>query len=417
MKVLLINAVNKFSSTGSICSDILEYINDKKGGDCKIAHSFGPVEENSIVIGNKLDTKIHALLSRLTGRICGFSIIHTYLFLRKVDKIKPDIIHIHNIHSNYINLSLLFRYIANKNIPTVITLHDCFFFTGKCCYYSANRCDKWKFSCGECRYLNYDNKVWFWDQTRKLLNEKKKLISNMRNITFIGVSDWIVGEARQSIIKEKDIIRLYNWIDLSIFKPYGEIEDVKKIKKRLGVEDKKVILGVSSLWSNRKGLGDYIKLAKMLEDDTVILLVGEMPKAVELPSNIISIPATENAVELAMIYSLSNVFVTFSKEETFGKVSAEALACGTPVVCYNVTACPELVDENCGCVIPYGEVNVAREKIKEILERDKSEYISNCTLFSRKQFNKEDILELHFKLYENCLTNRENADEHEKNKG
>ena len=107
--------------------------------------------------------------------------------------------------------------------------------------------------------------------------------------------------------------------------------------------------------------------------------------------------------ELALYYSLADVFVTFSYQETFGKVSAEAISCGTPVVCYNSTACPELVGDNCGKAVNIDEKDGIFKTINEIAANGKEHYSNSCISFAHKNFSREKIAKEFIKLYEELV--------------
>ncbi len=242
MIILQINAVNTIRSTGRQVSELSNFLL-KSGNESYIAYSYGQDLENGYKIGSKIDHKIHSLLSRIFGLQGYFSKISTKKLLKYIESIKPDVVHLHNLHSNYVNLNMLLNYLGENNISTVITLHDCWFYTGKCTHYTIDNCYKWKDQCGNCPRLSKDNKSWIFDKTTKMLSDKKRLLNNIPNLGIVGVSDWITEEAKKSILKNsKSITRIYNWIDTNTFNPSNN----DQIKQKLGLSDKCSILGVSS---------------------------------------------------------------------------------------------------------------------------------------------------------------------------
>jgi len=92
--------------------------------------------ENKLVISNKVERNIHIKLGYFTGMNGEFSRLGTMKFLKQLDAIKPDVIHLHNLHNCYINLRMLFDYVKKKDITVVWTLHDCWAFTGQCTHFS-----------------------------------------------------------------------------------------------------------------------------------------------------------------------------------------------------------------------------------------------------------------------------------------
>ena len=111
------------------------------------AHKIG---ENHIQIGNYQSRCLSVLLARLTGKNGCFAYFETKKFLKKLDELAPDILHLHNLHDSYIHLPSLFAYIKKKNIRVVWTLHDCWSFTGHCPHFDLIGCEKWKTGCYAC---------------------------------------------------------------------------------------------------------------------------------------------------------------------------------------------------------------------------------------------------------------------------
>ncbi len=399
MKILQINAVYNIGSTGRINADLQNYINTHTDHICKTAFSYGGVAEDGYIIGDKLDRNIHGFLSRFFGKQAWFSYKETKKLLKFIDNYSPDVIQLGNLHGNYINFPILMKYIAKKDIATVITLHDCWPFTGKCCHYTVDECFRWKTGCHNCPRLGKDNASWFMDKTEQLWNEKRKLFGNVPRLAVVGVSKWITNASKESPLMEnaKYFTHIYNGIDESKFKPTPS-----DIKERYNLKDKKIVLGVASGWMACKGLNDVVELSKILPDDCQIVLVGNILEPID-DCDIINIPATENIEELVKWYSAADVFINMSKEETFGKVSAEALMCGTPVVCFNSTANPELVGENCGYVCDSNSVEDYKALVMKVIENGKSFYYSSCIDFAKNSFNIEKSHKEYIKLYETLL--------------
>ena len=398
MKILQINAVGQFGSTGRTCKELAESLNKTGEHTCYTAFSVGTVDEYGYQIGNRMDAKLHGFLSRLTGKQAHFSKSATKKLLRWMKQLQPDVVHLRNLHANYIYMPVLLKYLAKEDIPTVITLHDCWFFTGKCCHYTVTGCSKWQTGCHHCSRLKKDNPSWFVDATRQLWKEKKRLFEAIPRLAVVGVSQWTVDEAKKSFLRcAKKIERIYNWIDLETFRPQENAE--KPVP-----DDKKMVLGVASGWSNAKGLDSFLKLSERLGEEYVICLVGIMPEGLQLPQWMMHIPATDSPQKLAELYTVADVFVTLSAEETFGKVSAEALACGTPVVCYDSTANKELVGPGCGAVHKMGDLDAVEASVRKICQRGKEAYSEACRTFAQENFKKEDRIRDHLKLYEEIQT-------------
>lgn len=402
MKVLQINAVYNLSSTGRTTTELHTALLEK-GIDSYVAYATTnrPDDENLYVIGSEYDRKRHALFSRASGKQAYFSKSATKKLIKYIDSIKPDIVHIRNLHGNYINLPMLLKYLANSDIATVATLHDFFFLTGKCVHFTVSGCDRWQTCCHDCPNLQNGNPVWLFDRTKLMFNDKLRLFGAIPRLAFVGVSKWVADQAKKSPIAQGASITtsIYNWIDFSIFRP----TDIGELKKEKGLDSNFVILGVSAIWAPRKGLDKFLELSKRLAPDEKILLIGDMPDGVELPDNIVSVNKTDSVEELVKYYNCADVFITFSLEETFGKVSAEALSCGTPVICYNSTANPELVGDRCGYVVDKNDFDGIVDSIRKVKQNGKSYYFGNCIKYAEENFDKDKNIEQYINLYKELL--------------
>ena len=395
MKVIQINAVSEYSSTGRTTSELHDAL-IQKGHESWIAAPNVPNGIQTIKIGSKLEIGFHGLFSRSFGRQGYASVLSTWRLISKLKKINPDIVHLRNLHANFINLHLLFCYLRDNNVPTVITLHDCWPFTGHCCYFIDSNCDKWKKGCGKCPDIRMWNTSWFFDFSRRNLLNKSRYFSELKNLGVIGVSDWVTNFARDSILKNATIIkRIYNWIDIDKFRPSSS---------RMSPNPTPIILGVSQIWNRQKGLEDFIKLATMLPD-CKFMLVGKLIEYIEdIPLNINFIGTTSSVDQLIEYYNKADVFFNPSTRETFGKVTAEALACGLPVVAYNATATPELVGSGCGYIVTVGDIDAAKDAVEKVL-KDKT-MAKRAREYAVRTFDKSKLVDEYIEVYQALIDNR-----------
>lgn len=366
---------------------------------CACSRTYGC--ENVYRIGDEKSIKLHGLFSRLSGKQGYFSKGNTKKLLAYIEKIQPDVVHLHNLHANYIHLPMLLTYLAQKDIPTVVTLYDCWFFTGKCMHYTTQGCYKWETLCQNCPQIHEGNDSWFFDRTEEVHKDRIRLFQSIPRLAIVGISDWITNECRRSPIaaNAKLTKRIYLWIDLEKFHP---VNGTKK-RAELGLTDKFVILGVAEQWGNAKGLDKFLDLASKISPEKQIVLVGNPAPDVTLPKNVLCVGRTNSQEELAEYYSAADVFVTFSYQETFGKVSAEALACGTPVICYNSTACPELVGENCGVVVETDEKDGVFRAVNTVQKNGKAQYTDACAAFARENFGRDKLTREYLSVYQQIL--------------
>jgi glycosyltransferase involved in cell wall biosynthesis len=405
MKILQINAVYGYSSTGRTTLDLHRDLIAGHHQSYVITSIDNKefIDKEVYYLNKRIEKNIHSFLSKLTGLQGYYSYFSTKRIIKKIDFIKPDIVHLRNLHANFINIPLLLKYLAKKDLGVVVTLHDCWYFTGKCCYYTEDNCIKWQNKCGNCPALKKWNKSWFFDFSAKMLADKKRLFSNIKKLAVIGVSDWITNEAKSSILcNAKIIVRIYNWIDFDIF----NTRDSTELRNKYGLTKKFIVLGIAQKWTETKGLQVFLEIAKRLDNDESIILVGEVEDEQALPANVFHFPATSDAIKLAFYYSMADVMLNPSIQETFGKVTVEALACGTPVIVNNATANPELVGDRCGIVINNNSIDEIYQAVKTIKAKGKESFSKSCVDFAQKKFNKRILIAEYVYLYQNLLSNK-----------
>lgn len=390
LKLLQINICSNILSTGKICEDIAK-VAITHGYECYIA--YGRMARQSVSheirIGSTLETYEHYAEHRLFDREGLASRHATHELVKQIDNIKPDIIHLHNIHDHYLNYPILFEYLATIDTPVVWTQHDCWSFTGGCMYFDMSGCEQWKFGCKNCK----ENRALFANKAASQFALKTKLLSKIKNLTFVPVSNWLNGLIHKSVQGQRPIVTIHNGVDLSTFKPM----DCEKSSRNYFD-----ILGVAAVWDARKGLNDFIRLRNMLSDDYRIILVGLTQKQIDgLPKSIIGIQRTQNVDELVALYSKSDVFVNPTYSDNFPTVNLEALACGTPVITYRTGGSPEAVDEKTGFVVDQGDVDGLAETIRRMKAHSLS--AEDCRKRAEEYFDKNKCFESYVELYEKLM--------------
>ena len=406
MKVVQINAIYGAKSTGVIMKDIHEMLLKDGQDSYVVAPLFAEETKNSYKIGNILDYKIHALLTRITGKQAYYSCCSTRKLIKYLDEIQPDIIHFHNLHGNYINLNMLMKYIHRKNISLVITMHDCWFFTGKCFHYVEEGCQKWQNGCFECPRKRKDVPNWFLDHSKKVYSDKKKYIQQIEDVTIVGPSQWICDEANKTFMKEKNICCIYNGVDKGVFK-----EGTQNYKKENRLENKFIILGMANKWLHPKNKTLVQTIIDNLKEDDLIILLGVEAKDVPFEtSKIKTIPYIEDRRKLADIYDSADVFVNLTLADTFPTVNMEAICCGTPVVTHDVGGCIETIEEETGVLVSIGDTPGVLDAIDKIREVS----YDKCASIGNEKFSKEANYQKYIQLYYQIEDGRKQR-KHEKN--
>ena len=355
-----------------------------------------PAINGDIIICSGFFNKVNQKLACYTGLNGCFAAFSTLCLIKKINSIKPDIIHLHNLHNSYINLPLLFKYIKKCNVPVVWTLHDCWAFTGQCPHFTMVKCERWKTGCHDCpSYREYpQSKV---DQTKTMWKLKKKWFTGVENMTIVTPSRWLANLVKESYLGEYPVRVINNGIDLSIFKPTES-----DFRSKHGIGDKKMLLGVAFGWGERKGLDVFLELVKKLDAEKYQIVLVGTDESIDkmLPENIISIHRTQNQNELAEIYTAADVFVNPTREDNYPTVNMEAIACGTPVITFDTGGSTEILDESTGLVTKSNTTDGILECIRN-LESSADKSKENC-LVRAKNFDKESRFEEYVSLFENC---------------
>ena len=404
-KLLQINPVIRTNtSTGRIMQEIGE-LAMANGWESYIAYSGGrdgikPCKSALMPVGGKLDVAVHGLWTRLTDRHGLASWGATRKFIKEIEALKPDVIHIHNIHGYFLNYKLLFDYLKKADIPVVWTIHDCWLYTGHCYYYSSIGCDRWKSGCGNCPQRKAFPSSWLIDRSSGNYKDKSVAFNSIKDkLTIVPVSRWIREEMSHSFLKDCRYQVIHNGIDLNVFDVQP---DDKEVREKYGLGKKHIILGLASIWCKEKGWDDFVRMSEMLNDDEVIVMVGVSEEQQKLlPPNIVAIRRTDNIRQLAELYSAAVAFVNPTWQDNYPTVNLEAIACGTPVVTYRTGGSVEAVTEKTGYIVEQGDVKGLLDAVRQIEKNEKILYTSNCRAHALANFRKEERYEDYLKLYEN----------------
>lgn len=408
-KLLQINPVVRIStSTGRIMQEIGE-LAIERGWESYIAYSKGrdgikPCKSKLVPVGNKWSVHWHGVMTRLFDRHGLASTRATKAFIRQIERIQPDIIHIHNIHGYFLNYKVLFDFLVRYGKPVIWTVHDCWLYTGHCYHYAYVGCQRWQEGCHHCPQKTAFPTSYFMDRSSANFKAKKSIFNSIPNKLFhlVTVSDWMRGEMSRSFLKDYPYQVIHNGIDTALFAPCDPVE----IRTRYHIPaDKKIYLGVASIWSDEKGLAEFKRIATQLTEDEVIVMVGvsEVIKK-QLPDNIIAIARTENIKQLAALYSAATAFINPTWQDNYPTVNLEAISCGTPVVTYRTGGSIESITPDTGSIVEQGDVEGLLRAARDIKQRGKSYFTERCRDYALAHFKKEDRYQDYLELYEKLLT-------------
>ena len=403
MKIIQINQNYRIGSTGRIMHEINQLIN-KSGHIGYMACAYPMGSDSNLFVMQNLPNwfamRKDLLIARMTGLTGYLAGRRTKRLLKWIDSIHPDIIHLHNIHGDWINLSLLFKYIKEKNISIVWTLHDCWSFTGRCSHFENKGCYKWETGCYDCCDKIVYPTTYFFDFSKKMWKDKSVLFSGLNCAHIVTPSDWLANYVKRSYLGKYNIHTINNGIDLSVFKPVSSQSKYLK-----GVNGKHIIIGVATSWTPMKGLDDIITLNGIIDKSKyIVVLVGLNKRQMKkIPKDIIGIERTNNINELVELYSSASVFINPTYQDNYPTVNLEAIACGIPVITYNTGGSIESITNETGLVVEKGDVNGIKQAISNLCEHpiDKTKLVK----YASANFDKNIKYKDYINLYERILNN------------
>lgn len=320
----------------------------------------------------------------------------------------PQIVHLHNLHLNYFDLTTLPE--LSRNSPVVMTLHDMWPLTGHCAH--GMECQRWKIGCGECPQLevypamSHDQTAFNW--------QRKRDIYAHSSVYVTGPSKWMVDTAQQSMlapaIKKKRVIP--NGIDLNIFCPGSKQE----ARKQLGLPlEESIMLFVSAGGIKRSSFKDYstiqdaIRIVAQQKPDKKILFIALGDRqSVEKIGNveIRSVAHVDSAEKMALYYRAVDLYLHASKAESFGLVLIEAQACGTPVIATSVGGIPDtIMDGETGFLTRPMDAHDMANRIMQLLEdKQLGESMSHkASRFVSENFGVERMVNNYLSFYQEIL--------------
>lgn len=392
MKILQLNTVLATGSTGSICRGIYDELTNY-GHDCLIVYGRGPEVEgyNSRRIGNSTGIYSHAIMSKVFDRHGLHSKSATKQLIKIVDEYQPDIIQMHNIHGYYLNYPILFDEINKRKIPVVWLMHDQWAISGGPAYLDGENLEATVAKRTQKMRKSYPDLIGF-DRYTKNYQLKQDVFTSLEKLLIVTPSNWLKYEMESTFLKQYEIVTIHNGINLEKFSP-KPLNDSEQIK----------LLGIASVWDERKGLNFFERLAGDLDTTYEITLVGVSNQQKEgLPKHIKTIEKISSQEKLSEIYSDADVLVNPTMQDNFPTIILEAQACGTPVITFDTGGCKESLIDSTGEVVEKGNYEMLLNAIKLVSHKNKTTVdacVSNAENFDNKIVYKKYI-DLYTKIME-----------------
>lgn len=406
MKILQINCVYKKGSTGKIVYDLhTEY--KKQNIESVVCYGRGEkINEASVYKScGELYSKFNNLKSRITGVMYGGCWLSTFQLIKRIQQEKPHVVHLQCINGYFVNIYELLEWLKASNIPTVVTLHAEFMFTGGCGY--AVDCHQWKSpnGCGNPRCPRWRSETGsvLFDRTNAMWKKMKRSFEEFEKLTVVSVSPWLEKRAKQSVVfADKENISILNGVDTNIFCSY----DTSDLKTKLGLIGKKIIFHATASFStdpkHLKGGYYVLELAKKLEDENIVILVAGRSEPIEdTPKNIVFLGSVTDQKQLAQYYSMSDVTLLTSERETFSMVTAESLCCGTPLVGFYAGGPESIALSQYSTFVEHGDTDALRDAVLQWLQ-----YPKPCGIEAAAQlkYSKERMVQDYIACYNKLLS-------------
>ncbi len=394
MKVLQINCVYNFGSTGRL----VKYLHEgllAAGHDSVVCYGRGEraSEDGVFKVSSEFEAKLHSAFARLFGMQFGFSPVATAKTIKIIKDEKPDVVHLHCLNGNFLNVYRILHYLKTKNIKTVLTLHAEIMHTAGC-EHSVD-CEKWKTECQNCPKICGRISRFFRDDARHCYRKMMAAMQGFDNLTVVGVSDWLLDRAAQSpILSGARFFTIYNGIDVNVFK-----NTPSDLREKLDIaQDKKVVLHVTPNFRHPIKGGEYvIKLANAMPH-LQFIIVGAGTEGVAFPENVKTLNHTNSKEELAALYSLADVTLLTSVRETFSMVCAESLCCGTPVVGFRAGGPESFALPEHSAFCEFGDVDALCASVSAMLERGKT---AETEAEAAKLYSSEKMFSMYLDKYIN----------------
>ncbi len=351
-------------------------------------------------IGSRRDVLLHVARTRLLDGHARGSQGATKAFVAELEAMKPDLLHLHNVHGYYLHAETLFAYIRSSGIPTVWTLHDCWAFTGHCSHFVRANCALWQTGCHNCPLLGEYPASILLDASQQNWQWKRAAFAGIPNLTLVSPSGWLADRLADSFLRDTPRLVIPNGINLGLFRP----EKDAQVRARFGVKPGQVmLLAVAAPFDRRKGFADALRVAELLGDRAKLVLVGLSEKQLRsLPEGVSGIARTDGPEALVALYGAADCLINPTYEDTYPTVNMEAMACGTPVAAYAVGGCVEQIAELCGVLAPCGDAGGLAEAAL-VLGARKRMLTDACREHAEEHFDRRNAVAAYVAAYQNSV--------------
>ena len=400
-------AFRLFSGLKSRC-DIRLATKEKRSGDAGVS----PLRGKKWSFAQKKIFQLVSLLHQPLNEVStppGFSLPAEDFFSMETSAIlnafNPDLVHLHWICNQFLSL----EEISRIRQPVVWTMHDAWAMTGGC--HVPGNCLAYQNACGNCPLLRAGCED---DLSRRFHQRKAEAYAGL-DLSLVAPSQWLADCVKSSsLLGERQVTVIPNGLDVSLYRPVDKLA----ARQMLGLPPDKTVLlfgGMSCTRDSNKGFDLLSEALHRVEDPNwlqqVHLLIfgaGEEERPIgDLPCPVQHLGYLTDDISLVLAYSAADAMIVPSRQEAFGLTAAEALACGTPVVCFRTTGLIDIVDHRLNGYLaePFDVDDLARGMVW-VTRRDSEkqrELASQARLKAQQSFSLAVVAAKYLTLYDELL--------------
>ena len=376
--IAIINVMN-IKSTGKIALNLLNQLTEK-GYNVSFFYGRGEKSDDprQIRFESHFEVLVHAFLSRLTGLQGFFSCLATRRLIKEMTKRNTDTVILLNPHAYYLNEHIFYSYLSKSNLRVVYIIPDEYAYMGNCS--GGALCERWKTGKGDCPNIHKYPDSWLFNTCPIVMRGKENNYKKLKRARFVG-PEFVINNLKLSYLGQfMATAVLDEAIDINLYQP----RNASKLRKELGItEDKVVILCIAPSYKNIeyfKLVADHFKGS----DKYVFVHVGKDDTLSN--GNYIHVNFVKENTVLAVYYSMADLFLFPSLEDTMSNACLEALACGTPLLTFNISGMPYLMDETVGTMVPPKNVDDLVNVVKRTGKKTQ-DVINRCREYAVNRFD------------------------------
>lgn len=390
MKNVAVINIGDFSSVGRIATGLHQYLLDH-GFNSHFFYCRGqePKDQSYHKFEGEIERHFHALATRITGRQGCYSFLATKRLISLLEELEIDTIFGECLHGYFINEKMLFEYIAKKHIKYVYVLIDEYPYLGKC--WNSNGCTNYMHGCGNCPQKKVYPQSYLFDGSSYIFKRKAALYPKMERCVFAG-PEFLITNAKKSPLMKGVLTQIVDQgIDVDFNSPQNNTD---ALREKLGIDKDKIILFSNASYKyTHKGGMFFVELAKRLEHDKRFIFVhaGNEKQLDNMPSNYIFVGFV-GGEELPSYYSMADLFVFPSMQDAMPNACLESLACGTPLLCFDISGLPYIAGPDIETLVKPGDINALLDIVQNSTKKD-DKVIARCREYALNRYDRNIYFE------------------------